>query len=211
MENEFICKFCGKVCKNANSHRNHQRLCKMNPDRHYVSHTIGLTAWNKGMTKETNEIVAQIAKTQSEKYSGENSHWFGKHHTEETIKKMRQTSGGYRIGSGRGKHGMYKGFYCDSSWELAFVIYNLEHNIKFERNKRKFNYTFEGQDRTYLPDFIVDGAYVEIKGYWNTQWQAKLDQFPSEEKLIILTKKDMKMYFDYVIDKYGKDFVSLYE
>lgn len=106
---------------------------------------------------------------------------------------------------------MYKGFYCDSSWELAFVIYNLEHNIKFERNKRKFNYTFEGQNKTYLPDFIVDCAYVEIKGYWNTQWQAKLDQFPSEEKLIVLTKKDMKMYFDYVIDKYGKDFVSLYE
>lgn len=34
MENkEYICRFCGRVCKNANSLRNHERLCKLNPDR----------------------------------------------------------------------------------------------------------------------------------------------------------------------------------
>jgi hypothetical protein len=32
MENDFICKFCGKTCKNANSLRNHERLCKLNPN-----------------------------------------------------------------------------------------------------------------------------------------------------------------------------------
>ena len=53
MENDFICKFCGKACKNANSLRNHERLCPSNPDRKYVSHTLGKTAWNKGLTKET--------------------------------------------------------------------------------------------------------------------------------------------------------------
>ena len=30
---DFICKFCGRVCKNANSLRNHERLCHSNPDR----------------------------------------------------------------------------------------------------------------------------------------------------------------------------------
>ena len=27
------CKFCNKECKNANSLRNHERLCKLNPNR----------------------------------------------------------------------------------------------------------------------------------------------------------------------------------
>ena len=32
MEQKYICKYCGKECKNANSLRNHERLCKLNPD-----------------------------------------------------------------------------------------------------------------------------------------------------------------------------------
>ena len=106
---------------------------------------------------------------------------------------------------------MGKGYYCDSSWELAFVIYNLEHNIKFERNKKRFAYIFENETHNYIPDWIVNGEYVEIKGYWSERWQAKLDQFPKEEKLTVLTKKEIKPYLDYVIESYGKDFIKLYE
>ena len=30
---KFICKYCGKECKNLNSLHNHERLCKQNPNR----------------------------------------------------------------------------------------------------------------------------------------------------------------------------------
>ena len=63
---ELKCKFCGKPCKNTNSLRNHERLCPKNTDRHYVSHTLGHTAWNKGLTKDTDERVKNSAKTLSE-------------------------------------------------------------------------------------------------------------------------------------------------
>ena len=135
--------------------------------------------------------------------------------TEETRQKIKETNkirhtlGGYRKGSGRGKKGWYKGYFCDSSWELAYVIYNLDHGIKFERNKEKFKYIFEGKEYSYLPDFIVDGKYVEVKGYWTKQWQAKYDQFPKE--LSIITEKEIKPYLEYVENKYGKDFTKLYE
>lgn len=209
MEIKYICKFCSKECKNANSHRNHERLCPSNPERNYISHTIGHKAWNKGLTKETDDRVSKIAKTQSVKYSGKNSPWYGKHHSMETIKKMQESCGGYRQGSGYGKSGWYKGYFCDSSWELAYVIYNLEHGIKFERNREKFKYIFEGKEYNYLPDFIVDGKYVEVKGYWTKQWQAKYDQFPKE--LSIIGKEEIKTYLEYVENKYGKDFIKLYE
>lgn len=29
---EYKCKYCGRICKNANSLRNHERLCKENPN-----------------------------------------------------------------------------------------------------------------------------------------------------------------------------------
>lgn len=211
MEIKYICKFCSKECKNANSHRNHERLCSLNPNRNYVSHTIGHKAWNKGLTKETDERVKNYGKTCSERYSGENNYWYGKHHSDETIKKMKTTCGGYRQGSGRGKHGWYKGYYCDSSWELAFVIYNLDHHIKFERNKKVFKYNYNNEIHTYMPDWFIDNKYVEIKGFCDNQWKAKLDQFPKEETLEVLTDQEMKPYIDYVIEKYGKDYIKLYE
>ena len=32
------CKFCDKECKNANSLRNHERLCKLNPERQLTTY-----------------------------------------------------------------------------------------------------------------------------------------------------------------------------
>ncbi|MBR0342333.1 MAG: hypothetical protein IJH64_08835, partial [Oscillospiraceae bacterium] len=65
MEQDYICKFCGKVCKNQNSLRNHERLCPSNPERNYVSHTLGKTAWNKGLTKETDPRVKKNSESVS--------------------------------------------------------------------------------------------------------------------------------------------------
>ena len=33
----YICQFCGKECKNPNSLRNHERLCKANPNHQVTS------------------------------------------------------------------------------------------------------------------------------------------------------------------------------
>jgi hypothetical protein len=62
-----------------------------------------------------------------------------------------------------------------------------------------------------MPDWIVDNKYIEIKGYCDEQWQAKLAQFPKDEILEVLTEQEIKPYIDYVIEKYGKDYINLYE
>lgn len=38
--------------------------------------------------------------------------------------------------------GYYDNIWCDSSWELAFVVYCKEHNMSIERNKQSFEYIF---------------------------------------------------------------------
>ena len=121
----------------------------------------------------------------------------------------RKNVGGYRKGSGRGKGGWYKGYYCDSSYELAYVIYNIDHNIKFARNKQGFDYEFENKTYKYYPDFILsDDSYIEIKGFKTKQFIEKQKAVP---KLKVLYKDDLKEIFDYVIKKYGSDFIRLYE
>lgn len=118
--------------------------------------------------------------------------------------------GGYQPNSiKKHKRGTYKGYHCDSSWELAFVIYNLENNIPFKRNTKYFPYTFNNELRNFMPDFILDdGTFVEIKGYFDALTKAKIEQFT--EPIKVLKLADMKLYLDYVITKYGKDFVKLY-
>ena len=109
----------------------------------------------------------------------------------------------------RQRKGWYKGYWCDSGWELAFVIYNLEHNIKFERNKRGFPYTFYKKEHLFYPDFIVEGKYVEIKGIMDRKNKAKIAAFP--EPITVIQEKEMQKYLDYVKSKYGKSFANLYE
>lgn len=119
-------------------------------------------------------------------------------------------AGGLRKGSGRGKKGWYKGYWCDSSWELAFVIYNLDHNIKFERNKEGFEYEYKNKKLKFYPDFILeDGSYVEIKGYKSDNSNAKLKAFPF--KINFLYKNEMKKYLDYAKNKFGNKFIQAYE
>jgi len=82
--------------------------------------------------------------------------------------------------------------------------------IKFERNKEGFEYIFEKEKHKFYPDFLLeDGSYVEVKGYMTKQVEAKIKQF--KHKLEVLDKHKIKAYIDYAEEKYGKDFIKLYE
>lgn len=119
--------------------------------------------------------------------------------------------GGYYQNSIKKHHkGNYKGIHCDSSWELAYLVYNLEHNIPIKRCNIKRKYLFEGIEKTYFPDFIINNnQIVEIKGYYDIGAKAKQEQNPD---ILILFKDDLKQIFDYIINKYGNKFWEvLYE
>lgn len=53
----YICKYCGKICKNNNSLAQHEIRCPKNNNR------IPCSSWNKGKTKETDARVRQQSET----------------------------------------------------------------------------------------------------------------------------------------------------
>jgi hypothetical protein len=118
--------------------------------------------------------------------------------------------GGYERGSGRGKKGWYRGYWCDSTYELVFVVWALDHEIPFERNVEFFPYEYQGQLLRWMPDFrLADGSYIEIKGYLTAQSRAKFEYF--YRSLQVFTKVELRRMFEYVQQQYGKNVLVLYE
>lgn len=117
---------------------------------------------------------------------------------------------------GNGKSGKYKHFWCDSTYELVFIIYCLEHNIDIKRNKKAYKYIYNNEIHKYIPDFIVDDELVEIKGYYTDLVDIKLRSV-NDRFIKVLYKKDIQYCFDYVDEKYKdvigdkKDYTKLYD
>lgn len=105
--------------------------------------------------------------------------------------------------------GKYKGIKCDSSWELAFILWNELHNNKIERYKGYLIYTYKDKVLKYYPDFIVNNKDIyEIKGYYSEQAKAKHEQHP---EVILLMRENMISILKEVEENFGKDFIKLYD
>ena len=215
-----ICPLCGYEIKcgrkrhlnycNGLGPRRIRRIKSNRTNPNYVHHFKGKTFNEIYGQKRANEIIEKQKSTLRKKVKDpikELQRW----NNISKALKNNPKAGGYRKNGGRGKKGRYKGYWCDSSWELAYVIYNLDHNIKFERNTKGFVYTWNNETHKYFPDFrLENGDYVEIKGYFTEQVKAKINQF--KEKLILLDKnKIRKPYLEYAEEKYGINFIKVYE
>jgi len=212
----MICKHCQQPSTSYNSLRQHEVRCQSNPNRKLQ--------WNIGLSKSSHPSIANAAQKLTGKkrpdISGSNNTFYQKRfgsaltgHSDSTKKKLSSIAkgrnlGGYVKGSGRGKKGWYKGIFCDSSLELALVIFCLGHNKQIIRNTEMRQYIWNNKRKNYLPDFVIDGQLVEVKGYKSQEWMAKINANPDVK---VLYESEMKPILDYVVDKYGKDFIILYE
>lgn len=115
--------------------------------------------------------------------------------------------GGMREGSGRAKTGWYKGIYCGSTYELAFLIWHLDHNLKIERSTDVFEYTYDGKTHKYYPDFVVDSQNYEIKGRMVDADYAKLQA----SNAILVDSNKMKLFIQYVVTNYKVGKSSLWK
>jgi len=113
------------------------------------------------------------------------------------------------IGSGNGWQGWYKNNYFSSLLELSFMIKMEQENKTIEtlsgKNNYKINYNFNGVQRTYFPDFLVDNKIIEIKPkrLCNTQQNIKKFEAAKEkygDNFQVITEFEFdKINFDEII------------
>jgi hypothetical protein len=125
-------------------------------------------------------------------------------------RKYNKNLGGYREGSGRAKTGYYKGIYCGSTYELAFLIWNLDQHANIKRCEKTFLYN---NGRKYHPDFEIDEEIIEIKGYHTPDVDLKEKAVLEQQfRYRILYKKDIQHMIDYVKTKHKIKYLpELYE
>lgn len=204
---EMLCKFCERKCKNANSLRNHERLCKENPDRQIlVSNFIaynqkrkleGIPGMNHFIKAKLEGRVIEITDEYRKKISDSRK---GRILTEETKrnislgmqKAVRENPDSYSSSNvnGRFKRTFYNGVWLDSNWEFIFATWCDENSIVWEKNKISFEYEWNG-NRLYYPDFYLSefDIFVEIKGFERERDRIKWTVVPN---LIVLKKKEIE-------------------
>ena len=154
------CKFCAKICKNDNSLRNHERLCPKNEDRVYVSLTIGKPAWNRGLTKETDDRVLAYSVTISKLMKGKPSNmvWTEERRKEKSEwrkslhAKNPDTHPNRRCAGNRNKM---------TYPEKVAYDYLTKTGIEFKHQQKILK---------YYPDFLIGNIIIEIDG---ARWHNK--------------------------------------
>lgn len=200
------CQYCGRICKNSNSQRNHERLCKHNPNRQYTHFSSSVfEAYRKSGTHMNGTLKARSLglpepkitpegrKKLSERNKTRTAEFYSNisRKVSETV-KQKVINGEWHTSLAKRMHYKYKGVSLHGKWELKYAMWLDDENIPWVRNKDQFDYVFKGVQRKYTPDFYLPDTdeYVEIKGYKTDKDEAKWTQF--SKKLTVITGKDLK-------------------
>lgn len=165
---------------------NHSRWCDKNPKRNdYIGSLnsrvgennpmFGKTAWNNGLTKETDTRLKQTSKTYSDRCkSGEIiPHFRGKTHTvtsKEKMSEIQRNNDYQRVCKSTVDYICKDGTVVkmDSSWEVKVAEVLDERDISWERPKPLRWEDKAGKQRNYFADFYlpVQNLYLDPKNSW---------------------------------------------
>jgi hypothetical protein len=201
------CQYCIKECKNVNSLRNHERLCKNNPNRQIlISNFIGYNKKKKELNiKGSNQYIKaeklglpkpKISEITKQKLRLANSKRV--YTTEQKLRKseemkraVERNPNSYLKNNvvGRVKNIEYNGVILKGSWELLVAKWLDSKLIKWEHETKSFKYEWNGT-RTYYPDFYLPDydLFIEVKGYQRDRDLAKWKVVPN---LIVFNAKEI--------------------
>jgi hypothetical protein len=209
-----ICKHCGIDTSEMNQSdtANHVRWCDKNPKRKSYTDTLtntrskktNTTAWNKGLTKETDERVAAYGNTQKRKYAnGELIPYFlGKSHSSETKELLRHkalNNNFQRVCKSTVEYQCIDGtvIKMDSSWEVKLAEELDNNGVEWIRPESLPWIDADGINHNYFPDFYIPlwDVYLDPKNDWVIKSQAHKLQCLSEQydNIYILGKKDLNL------------------
>lgn len=216
--NILICQYCGRECKNLNSLRNHERLCKENPNHQespLLKHNEKIrsgerVAWNKGLTKDDERIRHNI---ESHKYNLETGKtkpsWLGKHHTEETKQKLSIAQTNYLIKNNLNrwsnghshKRSYAENYFYDILSKYCIEQYSLEgtpYRIDFANIKNKIAIEIDGEQHYNLNGELIEHDKIRDKNLLKLGWQTIRIRWSNFKKL---TNEEKEKFIENLILK----------
>ena len=211
------CKYCSKECKNDNSLRNHERLCKLNPDRKEDELKGYVRPWTEERRKQHSLIMKERSKTSNrhiwskeerQEASRKSKLCNQKYWTEErrrqqseTMKKIVERSpGSYSANNVCGRTKKYEMIdylgsrvMLNGKWEVEVANWLNRQNIKWTNIiKEGFKYIWENSEHLYFPDFYLPeyDLYLEVKGYERERDHCK---WKVVKNLVVLKEKEIEL------------------
>jgi len=187
-QHQYICPYCGKEC-NKYGLNNHIRLA------HFTSNMIGHPAWNKGLTKETDDRVLKYTNTLKEGYqSGRIKPSF----TKETMKQNTKE----KLSSGA-KNSLSKSYFTEnkpSPYEKRIIDILEQHKFKCILNYKNILIDSNNKTHHYKYDIAILDLLINIEC---DGWQHDLPTRINDDKLrdelsindgwVVLRLKNKKM------------------
>jgi len=199
-DGKYICPTCSKQFSKNGISSHYWRLHGDGQGFVPFGSTLGHEAWNKGKTKESDPRLAKQGETFKQR--GHKPWSTGLPKDDPRLVKMSQNisrkvsqkvkDGEWHVSLAKNMHHPYNGVDFHGTWELLYAKFLDQKNVRWQRCKERFSYTYENKVRYYTPDFYLPDTneYVEIKGYETEKDKIKWSQFPG--KLIVLKEKDLK-------------------
>jgi len=209
LRDDLYCQYCNKQCKNLNSLKQHEIRCKLNPDcnieltKTFDNYREQHGAWNKGLTKDTDERVKRNGEIVSKILHEYNlGRPLSEQHKRNISKGMKNADLSEVGRHSYGRAGYFDNIWFASTYELAYYIFCKDHYINIIRNRTRFTYKYNNELHKYTPDFYLndEDLYIEIKGY---ETEKDLAKYKSVKNLKVLYYDDIKHMINYVKDKYN--------
>lgn len=90
-------------------------------------------------------------------------------------RRIRENNNHYERGNGGFREDL--GHYVRSNWEANFARILKFQGKTYDYEPRSFQLA---EGKTYTPDFLVDGIFYEVKGYWTELAKQKLKSFKKQ-------------------------------
>lgn len=155
-------------------------------------------AWNKGLTKETSELVQQIAQSNSDVQQAKiKSGQYKPNRMGLAARQKLSEEQSLRNRGGKSKWFDVNGIKVQGTWERNIAVKLNELKIAWDKPKTNsdlFKYVLDGKLKSYAPDFYLPefDLYLEVKGYWwgndRNKMEAVIQQHP--DKRILIIEKD---------------------
>lgn len=156
------------------------------------------SAWNKGLTKETDSRVAKNAENVGRTLREQvRNGTFIPHVMSTDARRRLSIEQSIRNRGGKSQWFLVDGQHVQGTWERDFAQHLTNHFIKWKKlkcHRDVWHYIdSKGKGRSYTPDFYLEelNIFVEIKGFWwGNDRQKMRDVFASNsEKSLLLIEK----------------------